>query len=693
MSILFVSYSGLFGGAERILLDLATGLGEDPVIVCPEGALAERAQDAGLRTFPVPKRRLELRASARDRIATPLRLAALSGEVRELARALRPDVVFGWGTRAAIACAAGLRGLETRPRLIYQNHDMLQGPVIAEVARAAARYADLITAPSTVVARDLDPAGALAGRTVVVPAGVDLDRFGPGDENGRRTHQALLLGALVDWKRPRLALEAVALAARELPDVSLRVAGPAIDDEGERILELMRRRADLPDLKGRVEFSGPLNDPSRALAEAGCLLHCADCEPYGMVLVEALATGTPVVAPASCGPAEIVDPSCGRHYLPGNAEDAARALVDVLRDTGRARELGRGGRERARERYSLTDSRARYGELVRGLAERARAGRARPGAPAGEELALVTVIHNSGPELGSLLDSVERHLPGAQVVVVDSGSSDGGADTARAWRDGAATVIDMEANVGFGRASNVGVEAVDRPVTVLINPDVELLDGSLAEMAAEAARPGAPERLFTPLVVGHDGRRQDSAQLEPGSPPLAVSALVPPALMPAPLARHVDPWRGDRPRAVGWAVGACVCARTETLRRLGPFDPRAFMYAEDLDLGLRAADAGIETWFWPGARVLHHGGHSTEKAFGGEPFELLARRRREVVRMWRGARRQEIDDTLQLVTFANRLVIKGALGRSARRERSQLAALLRVRKEDPAASTPTASPG
>jgi GT2 family glycosyltransferase len=143
----------------------------------------------------------------------------------------------------------------------------------------------------------------------------------------------------------------------------------------------------------------------------------------------------------------------------------------------------------------------------------------------------------------------------------------------------------------------------------------------------------------------------------------------------------VDPWRGDKPRPVGWAVGACVAAQTDTLRRLGPFDPREFLYAEDLDLGLRASDAGIETWFWPAARVLHHGGHSTEKAFGGEAYELLARRRREVVRKWRGARRQTIDDALQLVTFADRMAIKGLLGRSPRRERRQAEALLRARRD------------
>jgi GT2 family glycosyltransferase len=299
----------------------------------------------------------------------------------------------------------------------------------------------------------------------------------------------------------------------------------------------------------------------------------------------------------------------------------------------------------------------------------------------GADVALVTVIHNSEPELRGLLRSVHAHLPDAQVVVVDSGSSDGGADAARAWRDGAATVIDMGANVGFGAGSNAGVAAADRPVTVLINPDVELLDGSLDDLGREILRQDAPDRLLAPVVVGDDGLRQDNAQHEPATPWLVLHALVPPALLPPPLALRVDPWRAAAPRRVGWALGACVAGRTATLRRLGPFDPETFLYGEDLELGLRAADAGVETWFWPAARVLHHGGHSTLEAFGGEPFDLLARRRREVVLRWRGARRQRVDDALQLITFANRIAVKRLLGRPVGRERRQLAALRRARRQ------------
>jgi GT2 family glycosyltransferase len=125
-------------------------------------------------------------------------------------------------------------------------------------------------------------------------------------------------------------------------------------------------------------------------------------------------------------------------------------------------------------------------------------------------------------------------------------------------------------------------------------------------------------------------------------------------------------------------VACALVARTATLRRLGPFDERIFLYGEDLDLGLRAAASGVETWFWPRARVLHHRAHSSARAFGGEPFELLARGRHEVVARRMGAGRGRLDDAAQTVTFASRAALKRALGRDAVRERRQLDALARV---------------
>ncbi len=292
-------------------------------------------------------------------------------------------------------------------------------------------------------------------------------------------------------------------------------------------------------------------------------------------------------------------------------------------------------------------------------------------------LALVTVTHNSAPELQALLRSTSEHLPGVRIIVVDCASSDGTLEVARAAQS--AVTIALAENVGFGRANNRGMAEIVEPVTVLVNPDVELLDDSLLSLGDEAARADQPERLLAPLVLSADGTRQDTVHPVPASPADLIRALVPPRLLPGRAGVALAPWRAQHPRPVGWAVGCALAAQTCTLRRLGPFDERIFMYSEDLDLGLRAAAHGVQTWFWPRARVLHRRAHTTHRTFGGEPFELHAQARRDVVARRLGPRRARLDDASQAVTFGSRLVLKRTLRRAADRERRQLEALARVR--------------
>ena len=64
---LFVTYSGVLGGAERVLLDCASALEGESCLACPEGALAKAARAPGLRVFTLPVRRLNHKTSASDR--------------------------------------------------------------------------------------------------------------------------------------------------------------------------------------------------------------------------------------------------------------------------------------------------------------------------------------------------------------------------------------------------------------------------------------------------------------------------------------------------------------------------------------------------------------------------------------------------------------------------------------------------
>jgi N-acetylglucosaminyl-diphospho-decaprenol L-rhamnosyltransferase len=280
-------------------------------------------------------------------------------------------------------------------------------------------------------------------------------------------------------------------------------------------------------------------------------------------------------------------------------------------------------------------------------------------------LCIVTVLHDSAPDLPRLLGSIDAVVqPPPQVVVVDSGSRDDGAEIARA---AGTEVIELGANRGFGAANNAGVARARHPVCALLNPDCELHDDGLLRLAQRAA---AADAIVVPRLLDAGGAIQRSAHPLPGRPSALARAVVPTRLLR-------EPHRARRPRRVGWAIAACLVARTALLRRLGPFDPEPLLFYEDLDLCLRARQAGVPTVLHPDVRVRHLGGRSTERAFGAEPFELQARRRREVIgaRLGRGALR--VDDAAQALTFGLRV----AVGRDRTRNVAALNALRAARRE------------
>jgi GT2 family glycosyltransferase len=268
------------------------------------------------------------------------------------------------------------------------------------------------------------------------------------------------------------------------------------------------------------------------------------------------------------------------------------------------------------------------------------------------------VLHGSRTELAALLPT----LPRAPLVTVDTGPDDGGAELAR--RHGA-TVLERRDNPGFGAANNLALQHVSEDVTVLLNPDTED-DGALQTLAARATRPG----LHAPRLLNADGSIQRSAHPLPGTVGALLPALVHPPLLPRALRERVEPYRAQRPRTVGWTVAACLAARTSTLRELGPFDPSIHLFAEDMDLCLRAREHGIPTIVHPDLAIRHTGRHSVEH----EPFDALARNRRDVIERRRGRRARALDDAAQALTFATRALVK----RPNDREKAQLRALRRA---------------
>ena len=312
--VLLMSYSGVLGGAERVLLDCATRLARPALVACPEGPLAAAARGAGLAVEQIPDRSLRLRGA---RASAAHGLAGLAVDTARLTRRHRPAALAAWGARAVLAAAAA--PLKGTPWLAV-HHDLLPSRGVAAAVRAATRRADGAVATSHAVAHDLRRGG-----TTILHPGLDLGTW-PLLPPPNGPPRALVIGALVPWKRADLALE---VAAR-LPDLQLELAGAPLPGDDDGFARALHERAAAPGLDARVTFAGALADPREALARAHLLLHCADAEPFGMVLLEALAGGRPVAAPAAAGPLEIVPDGAGRLFAPGDADAAARAVEALL---------------------------------------------------------------------------------------------------------------------------------------------------------------------------------------------------------------------------------------------------------------------------------------------------------------------------------------------------------------------------
>ena len=289
----------------------------------------------------------------------------------------RPDVVhshFWMSGLASMEAAAplGIPVLHTYHALgvVKQRHQGAHDTSPAgriELERWLALEADAVIATTADEARELMAMGADLDRIAVVPCGVDLTRFRPDDVsridgamNGRAgaprfrpvpkrcAHRVVVVSRLVERK----GIADVIQAVRDVPDTELLIAGgppePMTDDDPE--VARFRAMADRAGVADRVTFLGALqrDDVPTLMRSADAVLCCPWYEPFGLVAVEAMACGVPVVVSAVGGLAEtVVDGVTGLHVPPRSPSAVAGALRRLLGDRREARRMGRAGARRS----------------------------------------------------------------------------------------------------------------------------------------------------------------------------------------------------------------------------------------------------------------------------------------------------------------------------------------------------------
>jgi glycosyltransferase involved in cell wall biosynthesis len=320
--------------------------------------LAELTQlDHGLRLAAVT-RRPELvpdgiepvRLDARNQI---LRMAV---GLPRLLRRLQPQLAH---FQHVIAPGCPCQAVVTIHDLSFERHPQLMGRrdrlVFRTMVPHSVRRAARVLAVSEWTKRDLiEHYGVAAEKVIVTPNGVDtLFKPGPG---GDGPPYALFVGTLQPRKDPIAALEAVAMANA---DLRLVLVGP---DKG--LGEEARRAASRLGLNGRVAFAGYVEKEQLAKLYRGavCLVFPSLYEGFGLPVVEAMASGTPVVAAASGSIPEVAGDAAVL-VDPGDAVALAGGIERAIADRER---LVRAGLERAR-RYSWAETARRTLDVYREL--------------------------------------------------------------------------------------------------------------------------------------------------------------------------------------------------------------------------------------------------------------------------------------------------------------------------------------
>jgi glycosyltransferase involved in cell wall biosynthesis len=303
------------------------------------GAFYERLDAAG-----VPWRRVRCGRDLSPRMAV---------DVTAAVRAERPDLLHTHLVHADAYGAAAAAATRT-PYLSTRHNDdrYLLGP-FRYVDRAFARGARRLIAISDAVRRFLEAAGHDPGKLTTIHYGLDELPQAPSEPTPEQVGipagvpLALAVGRLIEQKDHATLLRAFAEARRRSPDARLAILGAGPLEASTRALAVELGIADAVALPGRTA-------PRDWLARADVFVHTSRWEGFGIVLLEAMLAGLPVVATSvSAVPEIVVDGVTGSLVEAGDAAGVARELGAVLADPSRARALGDAGRERARREFSV----------------------------------------------------------------------------------------------------------------------------------------------------------------------------------------------------------------------------------------------------------------------------------------------------------------------------------------------------
>jgi glycosyltransferase involved in cell wall biosynthesis len=365
--IVFVeaSIGGGAGGSLTGILQLLARLDRTrfaPILVLFEDKpVVDELRASGIRVHVVsgpPAPRADAALDPRRGTRAVLRLLDLLRVVRPRARALRDvlrhersNLVYlcnGVAANLDAAIAAATCGV---PLVCHEKGFRRIGPP----ERAVSRWIDVSVGITDAVTAHHHAHGVRARRFVTIADGVDCTQFAPGGGAAVRRELGIppaaplvgIVGHVQEWKGQMLVAEAVAQARVRYPELRCLIVG-GVHRQGEAYATALRERIAQPDLAGHVFLTGERRDVAACFDAMDAAIHASVTpEPFGRVLIEAMALARPVIAPREGGPTTIVvDRETGLLVPPRDPAAIADAIRQLLADPKRRLAMGRAARAR-----------------------------------------------------------------------------------------------------------------------------------------------------------------------------------------------------------------------------------------------------------------------------------------------------------------------------------------------------------
>jgi glycosyltransferase involved in cell wall biosynthesis len=334
-------------------LGTVAAAGFEPIFACPaSGPLADTIRHRGLNIS---------RWETHDSAGTRLPLPHLRENLADVIRTVRPDVLHANSLSTSriagpVAAAAAIRSIGHLRDILKLNRqaidDLNQHQRLLAVSNATREFH---------VGQGPD-----AAKCFVLHNGVDLDEFQPRQPSGY-LHQELnlppnarliaVIGQLGLRKGTDIVLQAASQTAENRPDIHWLIVGERTSNKQEsREFEAsLQGLASRPPLAGRVHFLGTRSDVPSLLNECTLLVHTARQEPLGRVLLESAACGLAMIATNTGGTPEIFPTESSAAILvpPDNPSAIAVAILELLNDDNRRRQIATAARRRAETAFDI----------------------------------------------------------------------------------------------------------------------------------------------------------------------------------------------------------------------------------------------------------------------------------------------------------------------------------------------------